>query len=90
VTQTPLPPVDPNVSPSLRLIPCPGGDLAQTEAGSAGGTLLSWRRSTGLGRAHSLDGVFDPGGVALADDAVALAFTRLEGNQIFFTLQIDD
>jgi hypothetical protein len=41
-------------------------------------------------RAHILDGVFDPAGIALADDAVALAFTRLEGNQIFFTLQLDD
>jgi hypothetical protein len=90
VVRIPLPPVDPNVTPSLRFIPCPGGSVAQTEAGSAGGTSLTWRHSTGLGRTHVLDGVFDPGGVAVADDAVALAYTKLEGNQIFFTLQTDD
>jgi hypothetical protein len=68
------------------LIPGPGGTVAVAQHGPAGDLLLWWPHAGGVVAARNLGTGRYPSGVALSDDAIALAYTG-PGERIVFTVQ---
>jgi hypothetical protein len=68
------------------LVPTPGGDVAVAQHGPNLDLFLWWPRAGGVPAARNLGNGRYPSGVALSNDAVALAYPGA-ADGVFFTVQ---